>query len=220
MADISITEANVQIGTGARSLVGTTAEAITIGSPVAINRSNSNLLYESDSNDSVNTYRQAVNGLALSKGLGVNQLITYIADQSINFGSAILEPGMIYVSSPNVGKICPFTDLAIFIVSTTQITSNVATYTTAIPHAFVTGQTVTIAGCSNSYYNGAFVVASTPTTTTFTVALVHANNGPNSETTGTSQIKGIVVNIIGIAIDTQNLKLLINGVNGNTGISR
>ena len=179
-----------------------------------------NQLYLSDSDDSVNTYRQTVNGLALSKGLGVGQVITYLADQTINFGTAILEPGMIYVSSPNQGKICPFTDIAIFNVVTTQITSNVATFTTAIAHALVTGQTVTIAGCSNSFYNGPFTVASTPTATTFPVALTHANNGPNSETTGTAQIKGIVVNIIGIAIDTMNLKLLLQGVNGNTGISR
>lgn len=54
--------------------------------------------------------------------------------------------------------------------------TNVATFTTALAHGFVTGQSVSVNVTSgSSAYNGTWLVASTPTTTTFTVAITHAN---------------------------------------------
>ena len=56
--------------------------------------------------------------------------------------------------------------------------SGVVTYTTASAHGIVTGQAVTIAGITTTVaYNGSYIVASTPTPTTFTVS---------SATTGTA----------------------------------
>lgn len=70
-------------------------------------------------------------------------------------------------------------------ISTAQITSNVATYTTAQPlgPAFVVGAQVTITGCTSSFFNVVqAVIASVPSANSFTVALTHANFGPESET--------------------------------------
>jgi hypothetical protein len=46
-----------------------------------------------------------------------------------------------------------------------------ATYTTNVPHGLVTGQRVTVSGIGVAGYDGTFLVASTPSTTTFTVTL-------------------------------------------------
>ena len=46
--------------------------------------------------------------------------------------------------------------------------SNVVTITTTAPHQIFTGQTATISGVANSTFNGAFVVTSVPSPTTFT----------------------------------------------------
>ena len=60
-------------------------------------------------------------------------------------------------------------------ITNTVLTSNVATITTSGAHGFVTGQSVTIAGATNTIYNGTYVITSTPTSTTFTYARVNAN---------------------------------------------
>lgn len=49
-------------------------------------------------------------------------------------------------------------------------TSNVVTITTSAAHGYATGQSVTVAATTNTGVNGTFVIASTPTTTTFTYA--------------------------------------------------
>lgn len=57
-------------------------------------------------------------------------------------------------------------------------TSNVSTITTTAAHSLIVGQSVVVAGVTDTTFNGTFTVASTPTTTTFTVA--------NAGTDGTS----------------------------------
>ncbi|MBI3404038.1 MAG: hypothetical protein HY046_01095 [Acidobacteria bacterium] len=49
-------------------------------------------------------------------------------------------------------------------------TSNVVTITTTAAHGFSVGQTVTIAGVTDTSFSGSFVIVSVPTTTTFTFA--------------------------------------------------
>lgn len=56
-----------------------------------------------------------------------------------------------------------------FLVSTKQLTSNVATITTTTPHGFTTGNDVTITGV-DSVFNGSYTVTGTPTPLTFTYA--------------------------------------------------
>ncbi len=55
-------------------------------------------------------------------------------------------------------------------ISNAALTSNVATITTLTPHGLSVGQIVDVVGATNTVFNGTFVVASVPTTTTFTYA--------------------------------------------------
>ena len=54
-------------------------------------------------------------------------------------------------------------------------TGNVVTITTTAPHQIFAGQTATISGVANTTFNGAFVVTSVPTPTTFTYKQTAAN---------------------------------------------
>jgi hypothetical protein len=60
-------------------------------------------------------------------------------------------------------------------ISNVALTSNVATLTTLAAHGFFAGETVVVSGLTNTFFNGTYVIASVPTTTTFTYALTHAN---------------------------------------------
>jgi len=61
-------------------------------------------------------------------------------------------------------------------VSNVALTSNVATITTSAAHGLAVGQPVTISGLTaGTAINGSYLVASAPTTTTFTVAKTNAN---------------------------------------------
>ena len=60
-------------------------------------------------------------------------------------------------------------------ITNTALTTNIATITTSGAHGFVTGQSVTIAGATNTVYNGTYVIASTPTSNTFTYSITNAN---------------------------------------------
>lgn len=68
-------------------------------------------------------------------------------------------------------------------VSNKALTSNVATLTTASAHGLVVGDVVTVAGV-DSTFNGTYVVATVPTTTTFTYAKT-ASNVTSASATGT-----------------------------------
>lgn len=64
-------------------------------------------------------------------------------------------------------------------ISNLALTSNVVTITTSVNHNFSAGQSVSIAMLTGPALfadaNGTFVIASVPSTTTFTYALTHAN---------------------------------------------
>ena len=62
-------------------------------------------------------------------------------------------------------------------ITNTALASNVATITTSSAHGLVAGNTVEIAGVANDLYNGSYLVASAPTTTTFTFAKTNADVG-------------------------------------------
>jgi hypothetical protein len=55
-------------------------------------------------------------------------------------------------------------------VTNVALTSNVATITTSAAHNFAAGDTVVVAGLTNSDLNGTFTIVAAPTTTTFTYA--------------------------------------------------
>ncbi len=85
-------------------------------------------------------------------------------------------------------------------ISNVALTSNVVTVTTAAVHGYAVGQRVTVAAVTNTAINGTYVIASVPTTSTFTYALTHANITTGADTgtttayflspipTGTTQI--------------------------------
>lgn len=97
------------------------------------------------------------------------------------------------------------------LISTISRTSNVVTVTTTLDHTFKTGQTVTIAGVTNTSFNGSFTVTSTPTLTTFTYAQSMANatsSGGDVTHTGTPiDNRGVIV--------TPERHAVLFGMNGN-----
>lgn len=69
-------------------------------------------------------------------------------------------------------------------ISNVALTSNVATITTSAAHGFVVGQSVTIAGLTNTALNGTYTITTVPTTTTFTFARTNSNI-PSTADSGT-----------------------------------
>lgn len=72
-------------------------------------------------------------------------------------------------------------------ITNKALTSNVATITTEAAHGFTAGNTVIIEGV-DATFNGTYTIASTPTTTTFTYALV-ASNVTSTAATGIAKSK-------------------------------
>lgn len=76
-----------------------------------------------------------------------------------------------------------------FTITAAQITANVATFTGTITSGvtpLISGTPIFIAGCTSAFFNGGFKITGGNLTTTFTVALVHANFGPEAESGATA----------------------------------
>ena len=61
-----------------------------------------------------------------------------------------------------------------------------ATFTTSAAHGFTTGQVVTVAGVTNTAYNGTWQITSVPTITTFTATLASSGLAPSSSGTAST----------------------------------
>lgn len=86
-----------------------------------------------------------------------------------------------------------------------------ATFTTSTAHSLTVGQTVVVAGVTPTTFNGTFVVATTPTATTFTVA----NAGTASQTGGggtASLVTGILYTPRTDALDTLTMRIYFDGI--------
>lgn len=94
-----------------------------------------------------------------------------VSDPLIFTGNAntsdIVDLGLIIEYAPTVSTITKT-------VSNKALTSNVATITTSTTHGFAVGDYVVVSGV-DATFNGTFLVASVPTTTTFTYAKTAAN---------------------------------------------
>lgn len=105
----------------------------------------------------LNTYEREVayNGFVAGNRSRIDTLVDWI----------VLQPGdnVIGLSDPG------------YVVSNAALTSNVATITTSTVHNLAIGESVTIAGATNTAFNGTYDVASTPTTNTFTFAKTNDN---------------------------------------------
>jgi len=75
--------------------------------------------------------------------------------------------------------------------------SNVVTITTTAAHNFLAGQTVTITGVTDATFNGTFVIASVPSTTTFTYSQTAAN-----ATSGSGTVTSFSVTIKAASVTT------------------
>lgn len=85
-----------------------------------------------------------------------------------------------------------------FNITYTELTSNVVTITTSGNHGFSTGQTVVISGAGDSTFDGNYVIASTPTLSTFTYSktatdIAYASSsGTASGLTEETQVYGVM----------------------------
>lgn len=87
---------------------------------------------------------------------------------AIHFGSASGQPFLESLASQNMSTIN--------IAATGAVRAgNVVTITTSAPHGFFKGEQVQIAGVSTASFNGTFVIASVPTSTTFTYSQTGSN---------------------------------------------
>ena len=75
--------------------------------------------------------------------------------------------------------------------------ANIVTITTTSPHGLGTGQSVTIAGVSDSSFNGTFTIASVPSTTTFTYAQTGSNATSGGGTVSANTVKWFVSDVEG-----------------------
>jgi len=99
------------------------------------------------------------------------------------YGSSRVTNGPYYVTRVNDNQftyVVPAQSGVQVNISNTSLTSNIATITTATPHGYVTGDTIIVAGATNTVYNGTYAVASTPTPTSLTYARTNANIGSAS----------------------------------------
>jgi hypothetical protein len=115
-----------------------------------------------------------------------------------NYSSGALTGGSWEVVSSTVG----------ILASPTGATENgtTVTITTATPHGFTVGESVTIAGVSNSSYNGNFTITSVPTPTSFTYTrgsgLVASGGGTASNGNSALRLTGnITTNAAVILLD-------------------
>lgn len=107
MADLTITAANVVIGSGAVIEHGTAGAAITAGEVVYKDASTSQYLLADC--DSATTGARSPRGIALNDAAD-GQPLTIIKSGDVTIG-ATLTPGLAYYLSATAGGICPYGDL-------------------------------------------------------------------------------------------------------------
>lgn len=60
-------------------------------------------------------------------------------------------------------------------ITYTELNNDVATISTSSDHGLNAGDEIVIAGASNNVYDGVYTIVDVPTTSSFTVSIVHAN---------------------------------------------
>jgi len=82
-------------------------------------------------------------------------------------------------------------------------TTNVVTITTPLPHGFIAAQSITIAGVTDSSFNGTFIVASVSTPTTLT----YAQTGPDA-TSGNGTVFGVQSDLVTLGANVSSFALI------------
>lgn len=91
-------------------------------------------------------------------------------------------------------------------ISNTALASNVATITTSSAHGFTASDVVTIAGATNSVFNGTYTIVSAPTTTTFTYAKTNADI-TSASSTGTATVTDEELYLHSLLTESPNVSL-------------
>lgn len=89
------------------------------------------------------------------------------------------------------------------------------TVTLSAPHGYIIGNTITISGCSNSTFNGTWIVASTPTTSSFTFA--HTSSGTINSIAATGSASIVVYGLDGISSHVIVVNELLIAKQNSTG---
>jgi len=115
MADVVITTADIQAGTGARTVQGVLgADSLTAGMAVYKDSADSNKLKKCDADDSA---KANIAGILLNGG-DTDQPCTYLSEGNLDFGTGTLTWGQRYFvagntdAGNNAGGIEPSTDLS------------------------------------------------------------------------------------------------------------
>lgn len=93
--------------------------------------------------------------------------------------------------------------------SASIVTTSVVTITTSAAHGFTIGQSVTIAGVSDSTFNGTFTIASVPAASTFT----YAQSGTSTSSgggTATSLSPAVTIRALSVADPTRSAAVLVS----------
>lgn len=96
-------------------------------------------------------------------------------------------------------------------ISSVARSTNVVTVTTNAAHDFTTGRSVTLAGVTDTSFNGTFTIASTPTSTTFTFAQTAANATSSG---GTATLIDVARACRGVLV-TPERHVQVIGIGGN-----
>lgn len=106
----------------------------------------------------------------------------------------------------------------VFTLSAATQSGTVATFTTTVAHGLVAGLGVKIAGVTPSGYNGTWLVASAPTSTTFTAVLTTSGLGAGS-VFGTAQAVGVgvQVGVPGVS-EGQHVRVMGTKFDGGVGV--
>jgi DNA-binding beta-propeller fold protein YncE len=95
--------------------------------------------------------------------------------------------------------------------------TNVVTITTTAPHGFSVGQSVIIAGVSDTSFNGTFTIASVPSSSTFTYAQTGTDTTtPSGGGTATSVSNAVTIKAVSVADSSRSATVgasIVNAVN-------
>ncbi len=129
-----------------------------------------------------------------SSNTAVNWFVNGIASGNANVGT-------ISASGLYMAPASPPTSNAATIASNGAVRkSNVVTITTTAPHGFSVGQSVIIAGVSDTSFNGTFTIASVPSSSTFTYAQTGTDTStPSGGGTATSVSNAVTIKAVSVA---------------------
>jgi hypothetical protein len=125
-----------------------------------------------------------VGGVGISGDVNINGAITFGgAGTSVSTANLSVTDPLLFVGNANAGDAVDLGFIGEYstafstitkTVSNKALTSNVATITTSTTHGFAVGDYVVLSGV-DATFNGTYLIASVPTTTTFTFAKTNAN---------------------------------------------